>query len=43
MSLDFEIPERAGIMETFCPLEMMSVAKPGTTMHKKALLSLSSG
>lgn len=43
MSLGFEIPERAGIMETFYPLEMMSVAKPGTAMPKKALLSLSSG
>lgn len=43
MSLGFEFPERARIMETFCPLRTMSVAEPGTSMHKGALLSLSSG
>lgn len=30
-------------METFYPLEMISVVRPGTAMHKKALFSLSSG
>lgn len=27
-------------METFYPLEMLSVARPGTAMHKKALFSV---
>lgn len=35
MFLSFEIPERAGMMETFCPLGTMSVAEPGTPCTRR--------
>lgn len=39
MSLGFEFPERAAIMDTFVP--SVSAAEPVTPVHKEALLSLS--
>lgn len=43
MSLGFEFPERDGIMETFFPWGPVSVAEPGTPMHKEACLPFSLG